>query len=56
MALSTRIQEVELDEEPTGGGRERLYRQLHLGHSQALDPVVTVREVRPSMAILAITR
>ena len=25
-------------------GQERLYRQLHLGHSQALDPVVAVRE------------
>ena len=60
VALSTRIQEVEMEDELTAGGRERergrLYRQLHLGHSQALDPVVTVREIRPSMAILALTR
>ena len=54
VALSTRIQEVEME----GGRREeeRLYRQLHLGHQQALDPVVAVREIRPSMSILALTK
>ena len=58
VALSTRIQEVELEDGEVRevGGRERLYRQLHLGHSQALDPVVAVREIRPSMAILALTK
>ena len=51
---SFELQEVEME----GGRREeeRLYRQLHLGHRQALDPVVAVREIRPSMSILALTK
>ena len=55
VALSARIQEVELVQGAGGG----VTRQLHLPatlHLGALDPVTTVREVRPSLATLALTR
>ena len=55
VALSARIQEVELVQGAGGG----VTRQLHLPaplHLGALDPVTTVREVRPSLATLAVTR
>ena len=55
VALSARIQEVELVQGAGGGVTRQLNlpATLHLG---ALDPVTTVREVRPSLATLAVTR
>ena len=56
VALSARIQEVELVQGAGGGVTRQLHLPATLHPAPALDPVTTVREVRPSLATLALTR
>ena len=58
--MGNRIQEIELMENRNYNagteGRVKMFRQMFLPNTHALDPIILIREIRPSLSVVALTK